>query len=152
MTDPPVYNLDDSDDASTMVRPRLPLPKHYTHINNLIQTLVSDSSEHNIEPFAATFDDPSVELNELLTDALNRRQNMLDNLSRIKKDLLEINRNYKANTTQVSTPSPNQVKSSSNLMHSYNFQRASTMREFKEGCDQSCRTDCGYEGLRETAS
>ncbi|KAG2167744.1 hypothetical protein JADG_007483 [Aureobasidium aubasidani] len=73
MKDPPVYNLDDSDDASTMVRPTLPLPKHYTHIDNLTQTIVSDSSENNIEPFAATFDDPLVELNENLTDALDRR-------------------------------------------------------------------------------
>lgn len=87
-----------------------------------------------------------------MTDALDRRQEMLDNLSRIKKDLLEINRNDKANTTQVSAASPNQVKSSPDLMFFYNSQRASTMREFKEDCDQSCRTDCGYEGLGETAS
>ena len=73
MTDPPVYNLDDSDDASTMVRPTLPLPKHYTHINRFTQTIVSDSSENNIEPFAATFDDPLVELNGNMTDALVRR-------------------------------------------------------------------------------
>jgi len=73
LTDPPVYNLDDSDDASTMVRPTLPLPKHYIHINNLTQTLVYNSSENNIEPFAATFDDPLVELNENMTDALVRR-------------------------------------------------------------------------------
>ena len=152
MTDPPVYNLDDSDDASTMVRPRLPLPKHYTHINNLTQTIVSDSSEHNIEPFAATFDESLVELNELLTDALDRRQEMLDNLSRIKKDLLEINRNDKANTTKVSTPSPNQVKSTSNLMHSYNFQRASTMREFREGCDKAAELIADMKGWVETAS
>jgi hypothetical protein len=152
MTDPPVYNVDDSDDASTMVRPTLPLPKHYTHINNLTRTLVYNSSENNIEPFAATFDESLVELNENLTDALDRRQEMLDNLPRTKKDLLEINRNYKENTTQVSTPSPNQVKSSPDLMLFYNSQRASTMREFKEGRDQSCRTDCGYEGLGETAS
>lgn len=146
MTDPPVYNLDDSDDASTMVCPTLPLPKHYTHINNLIQTMVSDSSGNNIEPFAATFDDPSVELNELLTDALDRRQEMLENLSRIKKDLLEINRNDKANTTQVSTPSPCQVKRSSNLMHSYNSQRASTMREFREGCDKAAELIADMKG------
>lgn len=146
MTDPPVYNLDDSDDASTMVRPRLPLPKHYIHINNLTQTLVSDSSEPNIEPFAATFDDPLVELHEMLTDALDRRQEMLDNLYRIKKDLLEINRNDKENTTQVSTPSPNQVKSSSNLMHSYNFERASTMREFMEGCDKAAELIADMKG------
>lgn len=77
---------------------------------------------------------------------------MLDDLPRIKKDLLEINRNDKENTTQISTPSANQVKSSPDLILFYNFQRASTMRESKEGCDQSCRIDCGYEGLGETAS
>lgn len=72
---------------------------------------------------------------------------MLDNLSRIKKDLLEINRNYKENTTQVSTPSPNQVKSSPDLMLFYNSQRASTMREFKEDCDKAAELIADVKGL-----
>jgi hypothetical protein len=71
---------------------------------------------------------------------------MLENLSRIKKDLLEIKRNYKENTTQVSAASPNQVKSSSNLMHSYNFQRASTMREFKEDYDKAAELIADMKG------
>lgn len=82
----------------------------------------------------------------MLTDALDRRQEMLENLSRIKKDLLEIKRNYKENTTQVSAASPNQVKSSSNLMHSYNFQRASTMREFKEDYDKAAELIADMKG------